>query len=400
MTAIPAFPEHARPRARHAQPGRPGRPALSDRLPHPWLLPLLVFAATWLLILAAWYGSDAIYGHGQPWTWHFLFKDAKYYLAIAEHGYKPTSPFPWPRGGSEIDRRTAFFPLFPLLIRLASYLTGGNYLIAGLAVSVLAGAASAVGVWVLAARLCDRRVADRAVTLYCFFPGAMTFGMLYSEPLAVALGAGALLALLDRRWLVAGIIGAVSTAERPTMIVLVAVFGFAAAQAIWSRREWRALIAPALTPLGMLAFFGYLGRRYHDYAFWFRVERDGWKQHVGWGEHTLRIMLWADPGTTRYALYNVLLIAMFVAALAGIAMMLAARLPIPVSLFAILLVLTCVVSSDESTKPRFVWAAFPIFIGAAAKLPRFLYWPVLVLSAASLAFLIGWWPNHYFGPAP
>ena len=56
----------------------------------------------------------------------------------------------------EIDRRTAFFPLFPVLIRLASYLTGGNYLIAGLAVSVLAGAASALGVWVLAARLRGR----------------------------------------------------------------------------------------------------------------------------------------------------------------------------------------------------------------------------------------------------
>ena len=228
----------------------------------------------------------------------------------------------------------------------------------------------------------------------------MTFGMLYSEPLAVALGAGALLALLGRRWLVAGIIGAVSTAERPTMIVLVAVFGFAAAQAIWSRREWRALIAPALTPLGMLAFFGYLGHRYHNYAFWFRVEQDGWKEHVGWGEHTLRIVVWADPGTSRYAIFNMLLIAMFVVAVAGIAMMFAARLPIPVSLFAILVLPTCVVSSDQSTKPRFVWVAFPLFIGAAAKLPWFLYWPVLVLSAASLAFLIGWWPNHYFGPAP
>jgi hypothetical protein len=31
----------------------------------------------------------------------------------------------------------------------------------------------------------------------------MTFGMLYSEPLAVALGAAALLALVERRWLLA-----------------------------------------------------------------------------------------------------------------------------------------------------------------------------------------------------
>jgi hypothetical protein len=43
-------------------------------------------------------------------------------------------------------------------------------------------------------------VADRAMMLYCVFPGAMTFGILYSEPLAVALGAAALLALVDRRW--------------------------------------------------------------------------------------------------------------------------------------------------------------------------------------------------------
>ena len=79
--------------SRSPWPTCPERPAAD-----PWLLPLLVFAATWLLILAAWYGSDAIYGHGHPWTWHFLFKDAKYYLAIAEHGYKRTSPFPWGRG--------------------------------------------------------------------------------------------------------------------------------------------------------------------------------------------------------------------------------------------------------------------------------------------------------------
>jgi hypothetical protein len=71
MTVLPVFSDHPRPRARRAQPGHPGRPALGDRLPHPWLIPLLVFAATRLLILAAWYGSDAIYGHGHPWTWHF-----------------------------------------------------------------------------------------------------------------------------------------------------------------------------------------------------------------------------------------------------------------------------------------------------------------------------------------
>jgi hypothetical protein len=404
MAATDASPERTSPpertsaRPRGADPDLPGRSALSDRLPRPWLFPLLVFAVTWLLILAAWYGSDAIYGQSHPWTWHFLFKDATYYLGIAEHGYPPRLPWPW--NGSPIAARAAFFPVFSVLIRLISLLTGGNYQVAGLVASILAGAASAVGVWVLAARVRDRRVADRAVMLYCFFPGAITFSLLYSEPLAVALGAAALLALLDRRWLLAGIIGALGTAERPTLIVLVAVSGVAAAQAIWTRREWRALLAPALTPLGVLGFFGYLGHRYHDYAFWFRVERAGWNQHTDWGVHTLHMVLWADPGTAHYKVFNVLIIVMFVAAAAGVAMMIAARLPLPVSLFGILVVLMCLLSYGESTKPRFVWTAFPLFIGAAAKLPRAIYWPVLLLSAAGLVFLIGWWPNHYVGPAP
>lgn len=80
--------------------------------------------------------------------------------------------------------------------------------------------------------------------------------------------------------------------------------------------------------------------------------------------------------------------------------MVADRLPFPVILFGVLLVLLSVISTAESTRPRFVWTAFPIFIGAAAKLPRALYWPVLVVSAVGLVFLIAWWPNHRIGPAP
>jgi hypothetical protein len=115
----------------HRSRRRAGRQALSDRLPHPWIFPLLVFAATWLLILATWYGSDAVYGRSHPWTWHFLIKGANFYLGIAEHGY------------TGYPARAAFFPLFPLLIHLTSYLTGSDYPVAGLIASVACGAASA-----------------------------------------------------------------------------------------------------------------------------------------------------------------------------------------------------------------------------------------------------------------
>src|SRR3981081_4260937 len=197
MTAAGTSPDRAPSRSGDPESGpSQRRPALSDRLPRAWLFPLLVFAATWVLIVATWYISDAIYGGSHPWTFHFLVKDADYYLGIAQHGYPARLPTPW--RDTPVNARAAFFPLFPALIRLASYLTGGNYPVAGLIAQIAAGAASALGVGAVAARPRGHRVADRAFVLYCLFPGALTFSLLYSEPLAVAISAAAILAMLDR----------------------------------------------------------------------------------------------------------------------------------------------------------------------------------------------------------
>lgn len=394
--AEPGAATGAEPGATRArQSGAPGRPTLSDRLPRPWLFPLLVFAGTWVVILATWYISDAIYGHSEPWTFHFLFKDAYWFLDIAEHGY-PARVLPQTKLPSQAS---AFFPLFPALIRLLGYVAGGNDVVGGLIVMILTGAASALGVWTVAARVRDRWVADRAVVLYCLFPGAFTFGWLYSEPLTVAIVAGVLLALLDRRWLLAGILGALATAEESKMIILVGVSGIAALQAIWARREWRALIAPVLTPLGLLAFFGYLGHRYRDYGFWFKVEHEYWGVHLDWGQWTLHLLLFNYQGVHKVLGWDVMYVILLLAAVAGIIMTLTARLPLPLWLYSLLLVLS-ITLAPANPRARYILTAFPLFIGAAAKLPRAVYYPLLAVSAACLVFLIGWWPHHYYDPAP
>ncbi len=75
--------------------------------------------------------------------------------------------------------------------------------------------------------------------------------------------------------------------------------------------------------------------------------------------------------------------------------MVAARLPLPLVLFGILTILLTITSSNGDTRPRFVWTAFPIFIGAAAKLPKVIYWPVLILSAVGFVILVGGWRNLF-----
>ena len=374
---------------------------VSDRLALPWLFPLLAFAATWVLTVATWHVSNAVYHAHLPWTTWLWFGDSGFYRDIASVGYGHPVVIV-PRGGGTpftATGRSPFFPLFPALIRLVSYATLGHFLVADVVAQVFAGAASAVAVWTLAARIRDRRTADRAVLLYCACPGAMTFGMLYPEPLAVALAAGSLLAVLSRKWLVAGLLAMLATAAHPTLTVLIPVLGIIALHAIWTKRDWRSLIAPVIAPLGVLGYFAYYGHQYHDYLFWFRIERAGWHQHIDWGIHELHVITWTDPPTTAHPVFTALVIIMFWASVIGIGLLIAARAPWPVTLYTAAVFLSCVLSSGGSTRPRFVLTMFGIFIGAGAKLPRYLFWPTFVVSAGLLAFVIGWWP-HNLPPSP
>jgi hypothetical protein len=372
--------------------------ALSDRLPRPWLFPLLTFGATWGLIMAAWHASDAIYGVSWPWSEHFMYADGAIYMDIALHSYAPSPGHPPPFGLP--PPTAAFFPLFPLLIRVASYLTFGDFTTASLLAAVVAGAASAVAVWALTARVGGRRLADRTVILYCAFPGAMALAVPYSEPLGIALAASSLLAAVNRRWLLAGSLGLLATAEHPTLLVLAPALGIAASQAIWARREWRALLAPLLALLGGIGYTAWIGTQYHDFFFLGHLENRYWQHHIDWGLYEFHVLTGTDAGTARHPGINAIYAALILVSVIGVAMMIAARVPLPVTVYTVLTIVLLLITYRSGPKPRYVWAAFGIFPGAAAMLPRWLYWPVVIVFAALLAAFTGWWPHHPVSPPP
>jgi hypothetical protein len=373
---------------------RQQRRTFSDRLPRPWLFPLLVFAATWAAIVITWQVANLVTHTSWSWSAYFWYKDAGYYGEIARTWYTPH------HGRHVLPTTAAFFPVFPAAIRLCSFLAGGSIAFGGLIAVVGSGAAAVTAVWALAARIKDRYLADRTVLLFAAFPGAMTLGMMYSEPLGIALAASCLLATLNRRWLTAGLLAGVASGEHPTLIVLTPVLAIAAAQAIVTRRDWRALIAPALAPLGLIGYFAWIGTVWHDYGFWSKLEKKTWGVHTDYGVHVYRIFTLAYPHMERHAVYFAMIMTLLVAGLIGIALMLAARVPLPVSLYTIGLYAGLVVSGAYGPTPRFVWPMLGAFIGAAARLPRWLYWPMLVASFAILCFLIGWYPHHPMSPPP
>ncbi len=102
---------------------------------------------------------------------HLKTWDAQHYLFLSDTGYS--------RG----VKSCAFYPLWPLMIRWFSVLTGGSHVLAGM---ILANAFS-FSAWVIFYLVASQRfgesVALWALVLLVVFPGSIFYQFIYSEPL-------------------------------------------------------------------------------------------------------------------------------------------------------------------------------------------------------------------------
>lgn len=321
-----------------------------------------------------------------PFLDGFSVWDAGWYVHIATHWYVapplPTSPL----GGD-----MAFFPLFPALVRAVSVMTGTSPLAGGFLLALFTGAAAVAAVWYLTRAVAGAAVADRAALLWCLFPGAFVLSLVYAEGLTVACAGVCLLALLRRRWVLAGLTAALAGATQPAGLVLVACCGWAAVAALRKGRDRRALAAPALAPLGAAAYFGYLWARTGDPLGWFHSERLFWSRgHFGpyWtvvrpAAHFLYDpgAVWHNPGVWDNAVRvaGVAVVALLVR------LLLRWRPPAVLSIWAVGTVALALMSAPVGARPRFVFVAFPLVVALARRLPL----PGFVLVLLAEAALLG-----------
>src|SRR3954469_1106205 len=170
--------------------------------------------------------------------------DAVWYLGVAHSGYDGTS--------------TAFFPLYPLLVR--GFAPGGQpaaLLFGAYCVSL----AALAGALYLLRRLAELELgsaaaARRATLLLAFFPGALWLGAPYSESLFLLLSVGAVYTARSGRWAVAGACAGLASGTRSAGIVLLVPL----AVLWWRARPRRARDAAwlALAPAGIAAYSVYL----------------------------------------------------------------------------------------------------------------------------------------------
>jgi hypothetical protein len=309
--------------------------------------------------------------------------DTGWYLLVAEIGYPASVP---EQAGTAVQSTIGFFPLYPLAIR-ALHNLGLPYPAAGLVISGIAGVIAAVLLWLLVRHLSGAAIADRAVALFCFFPGALVLSLAYSEALMLALSIGCLYALVRDRWITAGVLAGLATAVRPNAIALVAACAWAAGAAVWRRRDWRSLLAPALSPIGLIAFFVYLGRRTGETDAYMRTQREGWEQTLEPGSaiDTVRKFLqdpFADTNIT-VTFFGLLFLAV------TLVLLVRSRPPGVLLIYAVVVMGLALTNEKMSARPRFLVTAFPLVTVLAEGMSQTAFSVLLASSAILLgAFTI------------
>src|ERR1700730_10785335 len=164
-----------------------------------WLIyPAAVFVASRLVVMfAVWlslrvHPDAAHYGILKRW-------DGGWYILVAQKGYSHAVAALAGGSGDAAQSAHAFFPFFPLLLRLG-HGAGFSYLLTSLAVNTVAGIAAVALLWRLVSSLSGADAADRAVTIFCLFPGSYVFTMVYADGVLIALAIACIMALRSRRW--------------------------------------------------------------------------------------------------------------------------------------------------------------------------------------------------------
>jgi hypothetical protein len=292
------------------------------------------------------------------------FWDGGWYIRAAQSG--------WPRfvpvtGGHVAASTLAFFPGYPVVIRLAHLLTGAGWSASAEIAATASQVLMVIAVWVLAADVWDPDAADRATLALCFFPGAFVFALFYSEGLMIALAAVCLLALRRRWWLVAGVAAALATATRPNAVALVAACAWASAVAIRERREWRSLVAVVLSPVGIIGWFAYLWSTTGSLTAWFRTEQGGWGERIDpLAAARLVHHLFLD-GILHYPNEYVTVLSMLLAVVLFV-VLLRSGAPATWVVFAAVVLLMALMSKTLGARPRFVMTAFPLAMVLGARL--------------------------------
>jgi len=341
--------------------------------------------------------SDA-YGYSLGvWNVH----DSQHYISIADNGYEK-EPFFY----------TAFFPGFPLLIKLVSFLIGGQSLLAALLVTNVSALLFFWYLYRLVEADYGEKIAKRAVIVSAIFPTSFFLFMGYTEAPFLAFTVAAFYYGRQNKWWLAGILAGCAAFIKQPGIFLILPLGYMywRQYIVYKDKHKGALFLKKLEWTWLLcipiAFLGYLTYRYLLLS----TPSSG-ATDLGAGEQLtlpgvpLFRALLAIPNQSAFFAANLLDLAFTFLMIGLVAALVMKSRSKSFSLYAvpIALISLCVTYSDtvalrpEIDMPRRILIIFPIFVFVALALPSaraFRYF--VYMSVVGYLFLTGLFINWFF----
>ena len=196
------------------------------------------------------YKNTLLEPSGLPsWIWGFGNFDGVHYLRIAMLGY----------GGSDFSQ--AFFPIFPLLIKLFLFL--GNPVVVGLIIANIAVFLSTFAIYKLFRTDFDKQISFLSTILFLLFPTAYYLGSIYSESTFLLFVIVSLYFLKTKKTFTAALFAALAAATRPVGIFLSFVFLYEFIRYISQNRKdlngiFKKALSLVISSTGLISYMVYL----------------------------------------------------------------------------------------------------------------------------------------------
>lgn len=195
--------------------------------------------------------------------------DGWWYMDITNNGYDTDFPLVNPenivcnQGSGACQRNFAFFPLYPISINALHSLSGLAPELSGILLSNLAFLGCVYLLFKLAKQLFNSKVAFITGLLFAISPLSYVFSALMSESLFVFFLLLTLLLTINKKYLLAGLIGGLLSATRNTgVLVLIPMI-----MIYWKQNKndfnlkklnWKMLLSLLMVPVGIIIYSGYL----------------------------------------------------------------------------------------------------------------------------------------------
>lgn len=307
--------------------------------------------------------------------------DSLWYIDIAENGYS----IDYNQWGLY---NVVFFPLYPMLMRAGSFLTGSGMVLSGWIVSSLSLMGSLFILSKLVKEFHPESDPHYSLLYLLVFPTAFFLNSVYTESLFMLLSISFFYTLFKKKYLFAGLLGLLASLTRVTGVLLIVPFlwEYFKDQGLISFLQKRVL-SIFLIPLGTFIFFLYHRIRFGSFLLFFEIERN-------WGrDFTLQkghFVLNNAPATV-----NFLLDVFFVIFAMVVIYFLFKEKKISYALYSLSTLMVALSTGTLMSVGRYISVLFPIYILLSSKKEPFrglyLVGSSLLFGFYTILFVNGYW---------